>query len=134
LTSAEKRRDLAEYRLKQARETLADAVFLMSGDRSIRSVVNRLYYAAFYSVLGLLVYETYASSKHSGVKSYFHKHFVRTDIFPAEMGALLTRLFEMRQRSDYQEYETPTKEEVAPLVERTRSFVDTIAEYLASKS
>jgi uncharacterized protein (UPF0332 family) len=67
VTGDDKKGALAQYRLQQARESLEEARYLLSGGRSLRSVVNRLYYGMFYSVLALLIYGPYASSKHSGV-------------------------------------------------------------------
>ena len=60
-----KRQELASYRLREAKESLEEAEFLLLGKKSPRSVINRAYYAMFYAVLALLVYEPYASSKHS---------------------------------------------------------------------
>jgi len=45
----------------------------------------------FYAVLALLIYEPYASSKHSGVLAYFNKHFVKGGLFSDARGVLSTR-------------------------------------------
>jgi hypothetical protein len=75
---------LIKYRLGQAEETLKDAELLLSGG-SPRSIVNRAYYATFYSVLALLTKKGEASSKHSGVIALFDAHFVKSGIFPKDM-------------------------------------------------
>ena len=67
MTVEQKKHQLARYRIKQAEESLEEAEFLLLGRKSSRSVINRAYYAMFYAVLALLVYEPYSSSKHSGV-------------------------------------------------------------------
>ena len=67
MTEKQKQIQLAQYRLKQAEESLDEAAYLLSGRKSARSIINRLYYASFYAVLALLIFEDYASSKHSGV-------------------------------------------------------------------
>ena len=54
MTASEKKRDLALYRLKEAEESLDEAEFLFEGEKSPRSVINRAYYAMFYSVPKLL--------------------------------------------------------------------------------
>jgi uncharacterized protein (UPF0332 family) len=69
LTGWEKQKQLAQYRVQQAQESLDEARFLLAGGKSTRSVINRAYYAMFYAVLALLVYEEFSSSKHSGVLS-----------------------------------------------------------------
>lgn len=53
----EKKHVLSNYRIKQAEESLDEARFLLDGKKSPRSIINRAYYAMFYAVLALLVYE-----------------------------------------------------------------------------
>ena len=81
MTSDDKKHELAKYRIKQAEESIEEAKFLLSGRKSPRSIINRAYYAMFYAVLALLVYEPYSSSKHSGVISYFNKRFIKEGVF-----------------------------------------------------
>ena len=45
---------LIKHRLEQAREALDDAKYLIDGNRSPQSIVNRSYYAMFYATLALL--------------------------------------------------------------------------------
>ena len=59
MTGWEKQRQLAQYRMQQAKESLDEARFLLGGGKSARSVINRAYYAMFYAVLALLVYEEF---------------------------------------------------------------------------
>jgi len=40
--------------------------------------VNRLYYACFYAVSALLIQQGLSSSKHTGVRSLFNRHYVKT--------------------------------------------------------
>ena len=84
----------------------------------------------FYSVLSLLIYEPYSSSKHSGVLSYFNKYFVRNEIFDKELGRALNKAFELRQRQDYREYSDLTLEQVAPFIDKAKLFVRSVKDYL----
>jgi len=131
LTADEKKVDLAKYRIKQAEESLEEAQFLLSGRKSPRSIINRAYYAMFYSVLALLVYESYSSSKHSGVLSYFNKRFIKEGIRPERIGRSINRAFEMRQRGDYREYSELSYEQVAPIIEEAELFIITVKRYLS---
>ncbi len=124
---------LAQYRLQQAEESLEEAIFLFNGGKSPRSVANRLYYGMFYAVLALLIYEPYASSKHSGVLSYFNRRFIKEGLFPESMGRLLNKAFELRQRSDYREYFELTREQVEPLLDETEAFIDSVKAYLSGR-
>jgi uncharacterized protein (UPF0332 family) len=64
LTEQEKKRSLARIRIQQAEDSLDEARFLYEGRKSTRSVINRIYYAMFYAILALLIYEPFGSSKH----------------------------------------------------------------------
>jgi hypothetical protein len=46
---------LFTYRLKQAEETLNDAKKMLKGGFTSRSIVNRVYYSMFYSLLALFI-------------------------------------------------------------------------------
>jgi uncharacterized protein (UPF0332 family) len=129
----EKKKLLALHRLQQAAESLEEAQYLMTGEKSLRSVVNRIYYGMFYAVLALLIYEPYASSKHSGVLAYFNKHFVKSGLFPESLGRVLNKAFELRQRGDYREYFELTKDQVEPLFDEGAQFVADVRKYLDEK-
>ncbi len=58
---------LIKYRLEQAQTALNDAKFLLDGNRSPQSIVNRAYYAMFYAALALLQKLEKVPSKHTGV-------------------------------------------------------------------
>jgi uncharacterized protein (UPF0332 family) len=132
VTLAEKKRELARYRMKQADECLDEARYLLAGGKSGRSVVNRAYYAMFYAVLGLLVFENYSSSKHSGIIGYFNREMVRTGRLPKSLGRALNEAFELRQRGDYrEEFEIPYSLAEKVVVE-AREFVSAIREELTA--
>ena len=113
-------RDLSIYRLSQAQESLREAQVLLREGMSLRSVMNRLYYAMFYAVLALLQTKQLGTSKHSGANALFDREFVKTGIFPKEMSKALHRAFELRQKGDYLEDLEIARadiDEVTPLAE-----------------
>jgi uncharacterized protein (UPF0332 family) len=130
LTVDEKRHELAQYRLKQAVESLEEAEFLLSGKMSPRSIINRAYYAMFYAVLALLVNEPYATSKHTGVLAYFNKNFIKSGLLPEVLGRSLNKAFELRQRGDYREYIELTHDQVSPFISEARSFIAAVRAHL----
>lgn len=130
MTIREKQIQLAEYRLKQAEESIEEAECLLSGKGSPRSIVNRAYYAMFYAVLALITFEQFSVSKHSGVVSFFNKRFVKEGVFSKELGRSINKAFELRQEGDYREYAELTVEEVEPFIEKARDFVHHIKKHL----
>jgi uncharacterized protein (UPF0332 family) len=130
VTASEKKRDLALYRLKEAEESLDEAQFLFDGEKSPRSVINRAYYAMFYSVLALLIFEPYSSSKHSGVLSYFNRRFIKEGMLSEQVGRAINKAFDLRQRADYREEVVLTREQVEPFLASAREFIESVSTYL----
>lgn len=130
MNTSGKKKDLALYRLQQAEESLDEAKYLFYGNKSPRSVVNRAYYAMFYSVLALLIFEPYSSSKHSGVLSYFNHRFIKDGLFSKNLGRAINKAFDLRQRGDYREQIVLTHEQVAPFLDWARKFIDSVKHYL----
>lgn len=91
---------LIAYRLQRAREALDEADLLLDRNH-INTFVNRVYYACFYSVTALLLTRDLSSAKHSGVRSMFHQHFVKTGLVNMELGQNFDKFFDNRQKGDY---------------------------------
>jgi hypothetical protein len=87
----------------------------------------------FYAILALLIFKPYTSSKHSGVLSYFNKHFIKEGIFPEELGRTVNKAFDLRQRGDYREYLDLTREQVEPFLDKAQTFVKTIKRFLETE-
>jgi len=85
--------------------------------------VNRAYYACFYSVSALLLEDGRKFVKHSGVRSALHRHLVKTGKVSTAWGRFYDRIFENRQRGDYQELVSFESEQVAEIIEQAREFV-----------
>ena len=130
MTAEEKKHELSKYRIKQAEESLEEARFLLSGNKSPRSIINRTYYAMFYAVLALLVHEPYSSSKHSGILSYFNRHFIKEGKFHKDLGRSINKAFELRQRGDYREYINLSYEQIEPFIGEAEVFIKAIKDYL----
>jgi uncharacterized protein (UPF0332 family) len=93
----------ARERLRAARINQDQGLFNDSTSRS--------YYAAFHSVNAVLFSQDLIYSSHSQVVGGFNKNFVKTRIFSIESGKALTRLFNLRQKADYDIYTRYSSEE-----------------------
>ena len=120
---------LIRYRLEQAQTSLEDAKFLLGGNRSPQSIVNRAYYAMFYATLALLQKIGKVPSKHTGVISLFDKEFVLKGIFPKKLSKDFHRAFELRQISDYKTYEPISIEKAKAIPTKATNFVKIIQRY-----
>lgn len=130
MTGDQKKRELALYRLRQANEALDEAKYLLEGGKSSRVIINRAYYAMFYAVLGLLVFEEFSSSKHSGILAFLNQNFIKTGRLPQELGRAINIAFELRQKADYKEFSELSYEQVTPIIAQAEEFVLTVTDYL----
>lgn len=111
----EARDDVVRYRLQRAREALEDARVLANASRW-SACVNRLYYACFYAVSALLLQDGLSSTKHTGVRSLFNQHFVKTDKVPRVLAQVFNDLFARRQESDYLDFVQLEADQVQPWI------------------
>ncbi|PJH75836.1 MAG: DNA-binding protein [Anaerolineae bacterium CG_4_9_14_0_8_um_filter_58_9] len=121
---------LIAYRLERAGETLQDAELLFEQGGTPASVVNRAYYAMFYTVLALLITVGAGSSKHSGAIALFDEHFVRSGKFSKEMSKTLHRAFDLRQIGDYRELLTLDDTQAEEILGAAKVFVHTVEQFL----
>ena len=118
-----------EFLIKRAMRYLKSAeILLKEGD--YESSVSRTYYAMYYSAQAMLLTQNLSFSSHKGVISAFGKHFVKTGIFPREMGRALNMAFEKRQIGDYEYKFVISKEEAKKILGDGNDFVEKIVQYL----
>jgi len=98
------------------------------------STVSRIYYAMFFSTEALLLTKNLAAKSHSGLISMFGEHFIKTNVFPKEMGRQLNRAYDKRLIGDYGTSVTIEKEETQKLLEIGKNFVNKIIKYLGENN
>lgn len=129
----EDNRILIRYRLEQAETAFQDAQYLFDGNRSTQSVINRCYYAMYYSALALLQSISRVPSKHTGVISLFDTEFVMKGLFNKELSRDFHRIFQLRQISDYKADHPISVERTKELLEKTSVFLALVKKYFESQ-
>ena len=114
--------DLVNYRLQRAYEALEDA-HILAGACRWNTCVNRLYYACFYAVSALLIQQGLSSSKHTGVRSLFNRHYVKTGKVTKEIAQTYNDLFERRQESDYLDFIHFKESQASPWISKAEVFI-----------
>lgn len=115
--------------VKRAKRYIKSAELLLN-DKDYESSVSRTYYAMFYAAQAALLTKNLSFSSHKGVISAFGKHFIKTGIFPKEMGRELNRAFEKRQIGDYGYTFVVSDEEAVQLLQYGKEFVNKITSWL----
>ena len=123
--SHEDRESLVALRLQRAKETLTE----VKGNIELgfwRVVANRMYYACFYAVSALLIKKGLTAHTHSGVINQLGLHFVKKGLISMEQGKMYSRLFDIRQTGDYNDWISIEENDVIPLIEPVNDFIESI--------
>jgi uncharacterized protein (UPF0332 family) len=119
------KKDYIAYRIARAGHALTDAR-LLADNGSWNSTVNRLYYACYYMVSALLLQNNINARTHTGCKTQFGLHFVKTGKVPLEQGRLYADLMDWRQKGDYGDMFDFDMETVQPLFVPVENLLNTI--------
>lgn len=87
---------------------------------------NRYYYACFHAVQALFIAKGVNAHTHAGINTQFSLHFVKTGVVDISYGSFLARMFQLRQKADYNCAYEVSESEVKEIVELTHNFVKTI--------
>jgi uncharacterized protein (UPF0332 family) len=117
--------DVVMYWIDKVKESLDSAYDEMTADRLSFSV-NRIYYACFYVISALLLQKGLKFKKHSGVRSAFHQHLVKSGMISNKHGILYDELYEARQRGDYIELINFEREQVENWYNQAKDFTETV--------
>jgi uncharacterized protein (UPF0332 family) len=129
----EERLEYVNYRIKSAFNTY-DAAKVLADNGFWNSAVNRLYYAIFYSVNALLVQNEIYVNSHSGMRSQFSLHFIKTGKLGKKYGTLLAELYDWRQKGDYDNIFDYDAESVRPLFESVLEMIIQIENEINSRN
>lgn len=127
-----RRKDLSEYRLQEARDSLKAAGFCLEAGL-YKDSINRSYYAAFYAIKAVLALGNIDFKRHKDVIAHFNQFYVATEVFPKEYGRKLGTLKQLREKSDYDDFYIASREMAVQQLETVTLFVDCIKEYLKTK-
>lgn len=117
--------ELVKYRLERADEAFEEAELLAEKSKW-NTCVNRLYYCCFYAVTALLAKDGMSSGKHTGVRSLFNLHYVKTGKVPKNIAQIYNDLFEKRQEGDYIDFVRFEEDQVKPLIPDTEKLLNHI--------
>ena len=118
--------------LLKAKRYLRSAELLL-GDADYESSVSRTYYAMFYCAQAALLTKNMTFSSHRGVIAAFGEQFIKTNVFPRELGRELNRAFGKRQLGDY-EYTSVVSDEDARQLLTGKEFCCTIERWITDSS
>ena len=102
--------DLVYHRLQIAEEDYETAELLMQGER-YRGANNRAYYGIYHAISAVHALDGNAYKRHKDAVANFNKDYVKTSVFPREMGRKIGQAEEICHASDYDDFYIASKEE-----------------------
>lgn len=121
--------DLINYRIARAKDTLDDASILAEREKW-NSTINRLYYAAYYAVMALLLNSELKPTTHNGAKSKFSEYFIKSGKIEPKYGKIYSQLFTWRQKGDYDDLFDFNKDKVIPYFEPVNDLISLIEDLI----
>jgi len=123
------RKENIAYRIKRARETYQDAILLFDNG-SVNSSINRLYYAAFYATIALLLNSDIEVKSHKGVKQRLGEEFVLKGIISKDFAKIFAILSDFRHKGDYDDLAEFDEDILSNLLKPVKEYIDRIEEII----
>jgi len=128
----EARAQYVRYKAEQAREMWQEAECLYTAGK-FRGCISRAYFAFYKAAVAALVArgENIADKepRHVQAVGRFNKLFVRSGMFPRELGRFLNDLEDLRVRADYRD-QAILVEEAEEVITRGRQYLDQIHQFI----
>ncbi len=119
-------REIIQNRLKQAEESLEEAKTLLVQDAEVNFVMNSLYYAFLYPVLGLLQARGITAPMQSTAIALFEREFVEKGHVEARFLDALRKAFEIRPACACEGQKKATHRDVEELLPIAEEFLNSV--------
>lgn len=123
---------LCRYRLERAKEDL-QAAKVNHDSGLFKASINRSYYAIFHSIRAVNILDGFDASKHSLVIAHFNQYFVYTGEFDRGLYKIIDGAYRIREKSDYSDFFTASREDSAVQLEHAETFVKEVEAYVLKK-
>ena len=126
------KKDLVLYRLQIARSDLKSARILMEAEE-YRGANNRAYYAVFHAVNAVHALNGKSYRRHKDAIANFNKDYVKTMIFPREIGRKIGEIEEIRHAGDYDDFYIASREESERQINVADEFLQLAEKYCVTQ-
>ena len=120
---------LSKHRMQKAGDDLQASQLLLENNKLTQSI-NRSYYSIFHATRALLALESFDSRKHTGVISFFNKHFIKTGRLEKKYSSILMDAKDFRKDSDYDDVFVVSRDEAAKQLSDARAFIERIKSFI----
>lgn len=121
-------KDLVLYRLGTSDENIRAArIFYDAG--MYKDSNNRAYYSIFHSIAAVQSMDGKTYKRHKDAIGNFNKDYVKTEIFPREIGRRIAQSQRIRQKSDYDVFYIATKEKAEEQIKTATDLLELVKKY-----
>ena len=126
MESNERKNILIKLNIDKSDEALKIADYAI-GEGALMTVLNRAYYAIFYTVSALAVKHDFVTSKHIGMMKWFNEKFVHNEkVFGSEQLNIYKKAFLLRQKGDYDTEYPADIENAKELLADAKVFIEAV--------
>lgn len=122
------REDLVLYRIKTAKGDLKAARILLAAEE-YKGANNRAYYAIFHAISAIHALDGNAFKRHKDAIANFNRDYIKTEIFPRDLGRKIGEAEEIRHASDYDDFYIVSREESERQVVVADEFIQQVEKY-----
>lgn len=126
------KQDLVLYRLEVARSDIKSAKILLEAGE-FRGANNRAYYGIYHAISAIHALDGNAYKRHKDALANFNKNYIKTQIFPRNLGRKIAEAEEIRHASDYDDFYIATREEAEEQISTAEELVKQIEKYVFKK-
>ena len=126
------KQELSKYRIEEAKRCLSSAELLL-GAEDFKSAVNRSYYSVFNAIRSIFALQGKDFKSHSAVISCFRVEYIKTKIFDDKMSDIIRDLFQIRNKSDYDDFYCIDKQSAFEQIENAGYFLEQVEAYLKTQ-
>ena len=121
-------KDLVIHRIETAKSDINSAKILLDAGE-YRSSNNRAYYGIYHVISAMHALDGKAYKKHKDALANFNREYVKTEIFPRNIGRRISEAAEIRHASDYDDFYIATKIETEEQIATAEELLNLVQKY-----
>ncbi|MBQ5916950.1 MAG: HEPN domain-containing protein [Lachnospiraceae bacterium] len=125
-------KDLVIHRIETAKSDIHSAEILLNAGE-YRSSNNRAYYGIYHAISAIHALDGNSYRKHKDALANFNKEYVKTEIFPRNIGKRISEAEEIRHASDYDDFYIATKVEAEEQIATAKELLELVSQYCENK-
>ena len=94
-----------------------------------RSSNNRAYYGIYHAIAAIHALDGRAYKKHKDALANFNREYVKTEVFPRNIGRRISEAAEIRHASDYDDFYIATKAEAEEQIATAVELLEMVQKY-----